>query len=147
MRLAVRNRLKIATTMGYGPRFLHSTGQLHKGGANNVLAFQITSGRAQDEPIPGEVHSFRELFRAQSVGDWLSLQQHGRRAVRVHLKNESELVSLASMFEDLLAMKSPRKTKQVGKGPALAKRKVSIFKSAPRNIKRQARVRTKRKRT
>ncbi|HEY6041895.1 MAG TPA: transaldolase, partial [Anaerolineae bacterium] len=58
MRLAVRNRLKIATTMGYGPRFLHSTGKLHKGGANNVLAFQITSGRAQDEPIPGEAHTF-----------------------------------------------------------------------------------------
>ncbi len=86
MRLAARDALKIATTLGYAPHFLHSTGQLHKGGANNILALQITADATADVNIPDEPFSFGDLQRAQALGDWQSLVSHGRRALRVHLK-------------------------------------------------------------
>ncbi len=95
MRVAVRNALKIATTAGYGPRFLHSTGQLHKGGANNILALQITTDHAVDEKIPGETYSFGKLINAQAQGDWQALKNNQRRALRVHLKRGAKLSELA----------------------------------------------------
>jgi transaldolase/glucose-6-phosphate isomerase len=96
LRVAVRDALQLATTVGYGPRFLHSTGQLHKGGANNVLALQITADDAVDAPIPGEPYSFGALKRAQAHGDWQALQSHDRRALRVHLKRDTPLSALAA---------------------------------------------------
>jgi hypothetical protein len=96
MRLAARDARKIATTASYGPRFLHSTGQLHKGGANNVLGLQITADHAVDAAIPGESYSFGALIRAQAIGDWQSLQSHGRRALRVHLKRGATLSAAAA---------------------------------------------------
>jgi hypothetical protein len=72
-----------AVTYGIGPRFLHSTGQLHKGGANNVVALQLVDEPSEDVPIPGQNYGFRELFAAQSLGDLQALQAKARRVIRV----------------------------------------------------------------
>jgi transaldolase/glucose-6-phosphate isomerase len=85
IRLQVRNKKMVATTLGYGPRFLHSTGQLHKGGPNSGVFIQITSDDAEDLPIPGESYTFGVLKSAQALGDFLSLSKRNRRAIRVHL--------------------------------------------------------------
>jgi glucose-6-phosphate isomerase len=81
-RLLVERRLP--TTLGYGPRFLHSTGQLHKGGANNGLFVQFTAEPEADIPIPGASYGFGTLAAAQAIGDLQSLRMHQRRALRVH---------------------------------------------------------------
>jgi len=87
-RRAIRDSCRVATTFGYGPRFLHSTGQLHKGGPNKGVYIQITSDPMKDLPIPGQPFSFGTLIRAQSMGDLQSLQKHGRRAIRLHVKGD-----------------------------------------------------------
>ena len=69
---------KRAVTVGYGPRYLHSTGQLHKGGANNGIFFLITADIAHDKPIPDAPYSFGTLYRAQALGDFQALQAHKR---------------------------------------------------------------------
>jgi glucose-6-phosphate isomerase len=84
-RLALRRRARLATTAGYGPRFLHSTGQYHKGGPNTGLYLQLVAADARDAPIPGHLYSFGTLKRAQAEGDLLSLRSHGRRVLRVEL--------------------------------------------------------------
>lgn len=86
MRKHVRDRYKVATTFGYGPRFLHSTGQLHKGGPNTGVFLQITSDDRKDLPIPGEKFTFGILKQAQSLGDFLALSACNRRTLRVHIK-------------------------------------------------------------
>jgi transaldolase / glucose-6-phosphate isomerase len=85
LRLSVRDSKKVATTLGYGPRFLHSTGQLHKGGPNSGVFLQITCDDAEDVPIPGEKFSFGVLKAAQALGDFKVLADRGRRILRVHL--------------------------------------------------------------
>ena len=85
LRLAVRAKTNAAATTGYGPRFLHSTGQLHKGGGNNGVFMQLTSADPKDVAIPREPFGFSVLKQAQSLGDLESLVKHGRRAVRVDL--------------------------------------------------------------
>jgi glucose-6-phosphate isomerase len=85
LRLAVRAKTRAAATTGYGPRFLHSTGQLHKGGGNNGVFLQLTSEDAKDVAIPREPFGFSVLKQAQSLGDLESLVKHGRRALRVDL--------------------------------------------------------------
>jgi glucose-6-phosphate isomerase len=85
LRLRLRDRCRAATTLGFGPRFLHSTGQLHKGGAGNGVFLQITCDRKQDLGIPGEDYSFGVLQAAQAAGDFASLANHRRRVVRLHL--------------------------------------------------------------
>jgi hypothetical protein len=85
IRLQVRNARRVATTLGYGPRFLHSTGQLHKGGPNSGVFLQLTSADAEDLPIPGRKFSFGVLKDAQALGDFLALSKQGRRLLRVHL--------------------------------------------------------------
>lgn len=75
-----------ATTLGFGPRFLHSTGQLHKGGANNGLFLQITQEDVEDLDIPGQEYSFGVLARAQAQGDLEALLAKNRRAIRIHLQ-------------------------------------------------------------
>ncbi|HVJ04934.1 MAG TPA: hypothetical protein VM578_04645 [Candidatus Saccharimonadales bacterium] len=85
LRLAVRSKTHAASTTGYGPRFLHSTGQLHKGGGNNGVFIQLTAQDAKDVAIPREPFGFSVLKQAQSLGDLESLLKHGRRAVRVDL--------------------------------------------------------------
>jgi hypothetical protein len=85
----LRNATKCATTTGYGPRFLHSTGQLHKGGPNSGVFLQNTADDHTDFPVPGEKYSFSILKQAQALGDFRSLSAHGRRAIRVHLGSDT----------------------------------------------------------
>ncbi|MEO7971377.1 MAG: bifunctional transaldolase/phosoglucose isomerase [bacterium] len=88
IRLTVREATQAATTMGYGPRFLHSTGQLHKGGPDSGVFIQITAPDKVDFPIPGEPYTFSVLKDAQALGDFQSLVAHGRRAMRVDLGSD-----------------------------------------------------------
>jgi transaldolase/glucose-6-phosphate isomerase len=81
----VRERVGVPVTLGFGPRLLHSTGQLHKGGANNVVVLQLTCDAAQELLIAGEPFSFGTLIRAQALGDLATLQAHERRVMRLHL--------------------------------------------------------------
>jgi hypothetical protein len=74
----------VATTFGYGPRFLHSTGQLHKGGPKTGAFVQIVHEPATDFEVPGEPFTFATLFRAQADGDLQTLRAHGLDAVRAH---------------------------------------------------------------
>jgi len=90
MRGHIRDAYKAATTLGYGPRFLHSTGQLHKGGPNTGLFIQFTAEDAEDVPIPGQPYTFSVLKQAQAMGDFLSLRGKGRRLLRVHLGTDVE---------------------------------------------------------
>ena len=85
LRSEVMRRSRIATTLGYGPRFLHSTGQLHKAGPDTGLFLQITAGHEKDTAISGEPYSFGVLVDAQARGDLQALRTAGRRVVRVNL--------------------------------------------------------------
>ncbi|MBA3247174.1 MAG: bifunctional transaldolase/phosoglucose isomerase [Pyrinomonadaceae bacterium] len=85
IRAHLRDATKCATTTGYGPRFLHSTGQLHKGGSDAGVFLQITASDAKDLPIPGQPYTFSTLKQAQALGDFRSLSTRGRRAIRVDL--------------------------------------------------------------
>ena len=88
LRQKITERHHIATTLGYGPRFLHSTGQLHKGGPDSGLFLQITTGHHRDLPIPGQAFSFGVLADAQAAGDLKALLTAGRRAVQVHVGSD-----------------------------------------------------------
>ena len=93
VRLAIRDHYRVATTTGFGPRFLHSTGQLHKGGANNGVFIQVVDAeRSVDLPIPGQPYSFGTLIDAQALGDLRSLRGRGRRVARVTLDQLMEVV-------------------------------------------------------
>jgi len=85
LRGKIVSEFKKATTLGFGPRFLHSTGQLHKGGADNGVFIQITADPLEDIEIPTEGISFGTLVRAQSIGDFEALEARGRRVIRIHL--------------------------------------------------------------
>ncbi|MFC1911739.1 glucose-6-phosphate isomerase [Chloroflexota bacterium] len=87
LRTKVMKQYRVATTMGYGPRLLHSTGQLHKGGPDNGLFLQITVDHARDFPVPGEPYTFGVLADAQALGDYRALKSLSRRITRVHLNS------------------------------------------------------------
>ena len=76
---------RIATTVGYGPRFLHSTGQLHKGGPSTGLFFQLTTDFPEDINVPGSDYTFGALSNAQSYGDIQTLEELGRRTAKLHI--------------------------------------------------------------
>jgi hypothetical protein len=98
LRVAIRDSRRLATTLGFGPRFLHSTGQLHKGGPNTGVYIQITDDDPQDVAIPGKPFSFSILKQAQAAGDLTSLRSHDRRVIRIHI--EGDLASgLAELHE------------------------------------------------
>ena len=105
IRTETRDRTRLATTVGFGPRFLHSTGQLHKGGPPTGLYLQVTTEHDGDVPIPGARYSFGVLQQAQAAGDLDSLVRHGRRVIRVHLREgvERGLPSLIEMVREALA--------------------------------------------
>ncbi|HYL81156.1 MAG TPA: hypothetical protein VEU07_10120, partial [Candidatus Acidoferrum sp.] len=90
IRRRIRDRYRVATTLGYGPRFLHSTGQLHKGGGDNGVFLQFTADNPVDLPIPGEPHTFGVMKAAQALGDLQSLQSRKRRALRIHIGGSIE---------------------------------------------------------
>ena len=85
LRRLLRDHLKLATTVAFGPRYLHSTGQLHKGGRANGVFIQLTGEDKEDMAIPGAGHGFSTLKAAQALGDLQALRDAGRRVVRVHL--------------------------------------------------------------
>jgi glucose-6-phosphate isomerase len=85
IRKRIRDRYRVATTLGFGPRFLHSTGQLHKGGPPTGVFLQLTYEPSEDVAIPGQPYSFGTLIEAQSIGDWQSLDGRGLRVARVNL--------------------------------------------------------------
>ncbi len=85
VRIRIRDETRLATTVGFGPRFLHSTGQLHKGGPNTGLFLQVAGPPAEDVTIPGEPYTFATLLAAQAAGDLEALRARGRRAVRASL--------------------------------------------------------------
>ena len=88
VRLQLRDGLRVATTLGYGPRYLHSTGQMHKGGPNTGLFLQLLGHDPDDVEIPGQPYSFGTLKRAQARGDLTALRTHGCRAIRVCLGDD-----------------------------------------------------------
>ena len=92
---------RMATALGFGPRFLHSTGQIHKGGPDKGFFIEITSGDTEDLPIPGEAYSFGVLKSAQSLGDYEALKNLGRRIIRIHLPSEADLAKLIDVFKEL----------------------------------------------
>jgi transaldolase / glucose-6-phosphate isomerase len=108
LRLKVRDAHRIATTVGFGPRFLHSTGQLHKGGPDTCVVLQITADDPDDPMIPGMNVGFRTLLAAQALGDWMSLDKRHRRGVRVHLKGaiEPALRALVAAVDEALAVRA-----------------------------------------
>ena len=85
MRLAVRDKRKVGTCVGFGPRFLHSTGQAYKGGPNSGVFLQITCDDADDLPVPQQKYTFGLVKSAQARGDFDVLAERGRRALRIHL--------------------------------------------------------------
>jgi hypothetical protein len=96
IRLQVRNAKRVATTIGYGPRFQHSTGQLHKGGPPSGVFLQITREPAAGVPIPGRPWDFAQVIAAQAEGDLASLESRGRRVLRAALGKD-----VASGLEEL----------------------------------------------
>jgi transaldolase / glucose-6-phosphate isomerase len=103
-RHAVRDTKKIATVLGFGPRFLHSTGQAYKGGPNSGVFLQITCDDAVDLPVPDQKYTFGVVKAAQARGDFAVLAERGRRALRVHLgKNVSkDLAKLGAALQQAL---------------------------------------------
>lgn len=107
LRARVRDATGAATTLGFGPRFLHSTGQLHKGGPDTGVFLQLTADPSKDLPIPGWDESFGTLIAAQALGDLASLQRRDRRALRLHLADlEAGLSRLEAMVGSALAVGS-----------------------------------------
>jgi transaldolase/glucose-6-phosphate isomerase len=88
LRMVVRDRKRVATCLGFGPRFLHSTGQAYKGGPNSGVFLQVTCDDAQDLPVPGQKYTFGVVKAAQARGDFQVLADRNRRALRVHLGSD-----------------------------------------------------------
>ncbi|MBC7743219.1 MAG: glucose-6-phosphate isomerase [Bdellovibrionaceae bacterium] len=90
IRASMQDKLRLATTLGYGPRFLHSTGQLHKGGPSNGLFIQLTADYIPDISIPFRKYTFGDFITAQAQGDLQVLRANQRRALRIHLGSDVE---------------------------------------------------------
>jgi glucose-6-phosphate isomerase len=105
IRHAVRDRKHVATCLGFGPRFLHSTGQAYKGGPNTGVFLQITCDDANDLPVPGQKYTFGIVKAAQARGDFQVLADRQRRALRVHLPKDVEagLENLGRAVRDALS--------------------------------------------
>jgi transaldolase / glucose-6-phosphate isomerase len=108
LRHLVRDDKKVATVLGFGPRFLHSTGQAYKGGPNSGVFLQITCDDKIDLPVPGQKYTFGVVKAAQARGDFAVLAERGRRALRVHIgKNvKGDLAKLARATKKALALQS-----------------------------------------
>jgi hypothetical protein len=103
IRKAIIERFGIATTFGYGPRCLHSTGQLHKDGPNTGLFMQITQDHRDSISIPGAAYDFAQLNQAQYLGDFQSLEKHGRRVIRVHLGGHDPIGAVEALRKEIAA--------------------------------------------
>jgi glucose-6-phosphate isomerase len=103
VRQGIRSRTRSASTFGVGPRYLHSTGQYHKGGPNTALAFVITADDELSTEIPDAGYTFAVLKRAQAFGDTQTLEAHGRRTVRIHVKAAGRAAQVIErLFADAL---------------------------------------------
>jgi glucose-6-phosphate isomerase len=109
-RRLLRDATKAATTFGYGPRFLHSTGQLHKGGPNTGVFLQLVGRSGGDPPIPGQPFGFGTLIAAQAQGDLQSLRDHGRRVLSIDLGEDVDagLAAFAQSVERIASAKMQR---------------------------------------
>ena len=105
LRMGVRDKKKVATVLGFGPRFLHSTGQAYKGGPNSGVFLQITHDHAKDIPVPDQKYTFGVVQAAQARGDFAVLAERGRRALRVHLGPDvhAGLTKLAAAVKQAIA--------------------------------------------
>jgi transaldolase / glucose-6-phosphate isomerase len=105
MRAILLERYRFATTVGYGPRYLHSTGQLHKGGPSTGIFLLITGNNDEDAPLPGRTYGFGVFQHAQALGDMEALREHDRRVLRVHLdaKPVDGLEELRASLEKVVA--------------------------------------------
>ena len=105
MPLAVRDKKRVTTCMGFGPRFLHSTGQAYKGGPNTGVFLQITCDDTSDMPVPGQKYTFGVVKAAQAQGDFRVLAERKRRALRVHLGADVQagLATLQAAIRQALA--------------------------------------------
>jgi glucose-6-phosphate isomerase/transaldolase/glucose-6-phosphate isomerase len=115
LRKAIMLRHHLATTAGYGPRYLHSTGQLHKGGTNSGLFLELIDAMKPDLPIPGKSYTFGTLAQAQAIGDLQSLETHQRPASHIALGRDP-----VSTIRSLVALLAP--TKPGGRKPVTKKR-------------------------
>ncbi|HEV2882315.1 MAG TPA: bifunctional transaldolase/phosoglucose isomerase [Pyrinomonadaceae bacterium] len=106
IRTHLRDTTRCATTTGYGPRFLHSTGQLHKGGSASGVFMQLTAPDIKDLPIPGQPYTFSILKQAQALGDFRSLASRGRRAIRVDLG--ADVQAGLTRLQELIGQALPR---------------------------------------
>ncbi len=104
LRNTLRDKKKNATCLGFGPRFLHSTGQAYKGGPNSGVFLQVTCDDAADLPVPAQKYTFGVVKAAQARGDFQVLADRGRRALRVHLGKDlkTDLAKLAAAFKQAL---------------------------------------------
>lgn len=104
LRLRVRDIKHVAACMGFGPRFLHSTGQAYKGGPTTGLFLQVTCEDAADRPVPGQPYTFGTVNAAQARGDFQVLVERRRRVLRVHLGTnvQEDLAMLRAAIEDVL---------------------------------------------
>ena len=109
LRRTVRDQARVATCLGFGPRFLHSTGQAYKGGPNSGVFLQITCDDAADLPVPGAKYTFGIVKAAQARGDFRVLAERGRRALRVHISGDvrAGLVRLREAVTQALAQHAP----------------------------------------
>ena len=105
IRHTVRDKKNVATVLGFGPRFLHSTGQAYKGGPNSGVFLQITCDNVKDLPVPGQKYTFGVVKAAQARGDFAVLAERARRALRIHLgKNlKSALATLSRAVQKAVA--------------------------------------------
>ena len=105
VRMAIRNGRRVATCVGFGPRFLHSTGQAYKGGPNTGVFFQITADNVADLDVPGQSISFGVIEAAQARGDFDVLAERGRRILRLHIKGDvaKGLATIAAAIQGALA--------------------------------------------
>ena len=101
LRAAIMERHKVATTWGYGPRFLHSTGQFHKGGPATGRFLQLVHDGTDDAEVPGQPYTFRTLIDAQADGDLQTLRDHGLTAVRVRLPADDLAGAITRLTEGL----------------------------------------------
>ena len=109
IRTIIRDTKRVSTTLGYGPRFLHSTGQLHKGGPDSGVFLQVTADQKADLDIPDEPYSFGTLAAAQALGDLKSLSTRNRRVIRIHLGCDVEagIRRIQKAVEEALSLAPP----------------------------------------
>ena len=118
LRIAVRDARRVATTVGFGPRFLHSTGQAFKGGPNRGVFLQVTCDDEDDLPVPGHASTFGTVKTAQARGDAAVLSERGRRVLRLHLAGPvgPGLAALADRVRRALALPAPAPDEPTGTG-------------------------------